>query len=138
MSTHSPAAHTPPHWWLIGDAAALVTISALSAATMAVAHHITGRVWVVGVVLGMVAAMVVQMALASVAGLLLGSIETQVPSTLGGMLAAMAVCALGFAFHLRLVETFAIGAALGLLVVLWLDRYRRACERDLVINQECS
>lgn len=133
-SCPSALGHALPHWWLIADAAALVIVSALSATTMTISHRVTDSLWL-AVILGMIAAMGVQMALAFAAGLALGSIETQVPATIGGMLAAMAVCVAGSVLHLTATEGFAVGMATGLAVFLWLDRYRRACDRDLAFGR---
>lgn len=124
-------------WWQIGDAAALLAATALSAATMAVAHQVTDSPWI-AVTLGMVAATVVQMTFAFAAGLLLGSIETQVPAMLGGMLASMGICAAGAFIHVQVVEAIGIGTAVGLTVLLMLNRYRRVCQRGLTAWKECA
>lgn len=141
MTTHqerlrqSTCGQTFRRWWLIGDGAALVAISGLSAVTMSVSHRMIESMWLAAI-FGMIAAMVVQMTLATSIGLLLGSIETQVPSTLGGMMAAMGVCIAGPVVHVRLIEASALGVAVGLGLVLWLDRYRRTCERAPVFEPE--
>lgn len=135
--SHGPTRTWPRFWWHTGDWAAVVVVSALSAATMAVAHQATSLTWV-AIVLGMVAAMMVQVACASVMGLLLGSIETQVPAMLSGMVASMGVCAAGVLTHVQATDAMAIGAVLGLAVLLMLDRYRRACESGVVFARELS
>jgi len=124
-------------WWQVGDAAALLAATALSAATMAGAHQVTHSPWI-AVVLGMVAATAVQMTFAFSAGMLLGSIETQVPAMLGGMLASMGICAAGAFIHVQVVDAVGIGTAIGLTVLLMLNRYQRLCQRGLAAWKECS
>ena len=135
--SHGPTRTWPRFWWHTGDWAAVVVVSALSAATMAVAHQVTSLTWV-AIVLGMVAAMMVQVACASVMGLLLGSIETQVPAMLSGMVASMGVCAAAVLTHVQAIDAMAIGAVLGLAVLLMLDRHRRACESGVLFARELS
>lgn len=127
----APSSTPPLSWWLFGDAAALVLISALSAATMALSHAVANSSWL-AVVVGMIAAMAVQMALAFAGSLVLGSIETQVPAMLGGMLAPMAVCLVSPVTHLTVSQGALVGMAAGLVLVIWLDRYRRSCIRNAV------
>lgn len=121
-------------WWRIGDATALIAVSGLSAATMALTHQVFEST-VVSVLLGMVAATIVQMTFAFVASFLLGTIETQVPAMVGGMLAPMGICAAGLLVHVPALEAFAMGAVFGLALVLALERYRRACECGAVFDR---
>lgn len=122
-------------WWRIGDATALIAVSGLSAATMALTHQVLESP-LVSVLLGMVAATIVQMTFSFVASFLLGTIETQVPAMVGGMLAPMGVCATGLLVHVPAPEASAIGVAFGLALVLALERYRRTCEGGAAFDRE--
>jgi hypothetical protein len=131
--TSSPVSHDV--WWRLGDAIALVTVSGLAAAVMSLAHQVFGTL-IVSVVLGMVAATVVQMVFSFVASFLLGTIETQVPAMVGGMLAPMGICAAGLLVHVPTHDAFAIGAAFGLGLVFALERYRRTCATGAAFDRE--
>lgn len=78
-------------------------------------------------VLGMVAAMGVQMVLAVLAAPVLGSIETMVPSMIVGMLGPMQLCAIELVgYHATRATGVLAGAAFGLAIFIVLRLWGRS------------
>ncbi len=117
--------------FLVLDGIFLMVVGATSLLAMHWAHDF-GWPFPVEALLGMAAAMAVQVTLALLVAPLLGSIESMVPSMVVAMLAPMALCGL----HLLEVEPSraacaGLGALLGLLASGMIDWYGVAFRRRL-------
>lgn len=115
----------------IGDGVFLMVVGGLTAVIM---HSIHGTRWnyLVCMLLGMAATVLVQMLLAWAVSPLLGSIESMVPSMLVGMFSPMLICGLHlFGCEVAHSDAGALGAAAGLVVFVLLERYAAACRRAL-------
>lgn len=92
-----PSSHVPSRWRTIlfgtGDLLFLVAVGMVATVVMHGLHQL-GWNFTVTCLLGMVAAMLIQMLMAFCAAPLLGSIETMVPSMVVGMVSPMSVCTL--------------------------------------------
>lgn len=111
------------------DLVFLVTISGISVAAMHLAHMI-GWPFVIEMLIGMVGAMLLQVALAALVAPLLGSIESAVPSMVVAMTTPMVLCALHMVgCRPEWAACLAIGAGLGALAYLLLAAYGAACRR---------
>jgi hypothetical protein len=105
----------------LADALFLMIVGSASNSAMHLVHALE---WNFGItlLLGMAAAMGVQMSLAVLAAPVLGSIETMVPSMIVGMLSPMQLCAIEFfGYHVAPRRGILAGAAFGLatFIVLW-------------------
>ncbi len=110
----------------LADAVFLMGVGSAANATMMFVHSLEWNC-VGTLVLGMVAAMGVQMILATIAAPVLGSIETMVPSMVVGMFSPMLICVMeairGGSMYGRAAGS---GAAFGLLVFVTLSVWARA------------
>lgn len=124
----SPSRHQITTLFTIADALFLILVGGAANVAMVFVHSLDWgcvTTWLTG----MVAAMIAQITLATIATPILGSIETMVPSMVVGMVVPMQVClfeAFGGRFTYR--DAAAFGAASGLLVFtilsLWARRHR--------------
>lgn len=115
----------------VGD---MVFLSGVGAATTALMHlmHDTRWSFALCLLLGMVAAMLLQTLMALVATPLLGSIEAMIPSMALAMIAPMSVCALHLADREPTLLSAALGGALfGVAVFLWVQFYGVASRHRL-------
>jgi hypothetical protein len=113
----------------IGDLLFLALVGAATMAAMHLAHMIEWG-FVVAMAIGMAGAMLVQLALATLAAPLLGSIEAMAPSMLLAMLAPTSVCLLhGTGCALPWGATLWLGAVAGMLGHLLLAIYGISCRR---------
>ena len=113
----------------IGDAALLVIVAVAGTWVMHRVHE-TGVGFLAAVLLGMSAAMIVQIVLAVVASPLLGSIESMVPSAVVGMTVPGLVCAaalVGAGWHRSTL--LATAALFALAFSAWLKLYAWRCRR---------
>lgn len=111
------------------DGVFLALVGASSLVAMHSAHDLEWP-FAVEALIGMVAAMAVQVLLALLVAPLLGSIESMVPSMIVAMLAPMSLCGL----HMLGIEPArpgctALGAVLGLVASMLLHGYGRRCRR---------
>lgn len=114
-----------------GDLLFLVGVGAVATLTMHGMHQL-GWNFAVTCVVGMAAAMAVQMLMAFCAAPLLGSIETMVPSMVVGMISPMSVCALHlFGREPDCIVAMFGGAAFGLAMFLFVEIYGVGVKRSL-------
>ena len=114
----------------LGDALFLMVVGSASNSAMHLVHDFE---WNMGMtlVLGMAAAMGVQMVLATLAAPVLGSIESMVPSMIVGMLSPMQLCVVELlGYHVTRATGVLAGAAFGLatftVLRLWGQRRGRS------------
>lgn len=112
----------------MGDLLLLVTTSALAAGIVAVVHAAIG-VFIVAALAGMVAGMAAQMLVAAVAAVVLGSIETMVPTMIAGMAATGLVCVVGLIVPISHDQAIWLGVAAGLVTFAALACYSSCCHR---------
>ena len=117
----------------IADALFLMLVGAASNSAMHLVHMLEWS-FATTIIVGMVAAMAVQMTLAFLAAPLLGSIETMVPSMIVGMLSPMQLCAVELiGSHPTRTAGSLAGAAFGLatfaILRIWGRRYSHALRR---------
>lgn len=115
----------------IADCAFLGLVGAISLIAMHAAHMLEWP-FLVEMLIGMIVAMVAQIALAWLVAPLLGSIESMTPSMLVAMIAPMAVC-LGHAMgsELEWPACLIAGFAAGVLALCVLSLYGAHCRRML-------
>lgn len=116
----------------VGDCFFLIVVGMLATVTMHFVHQ-TGWNMAISSLVGMVAAMTIQMVLAFCASPILGSIETMTPSMILGMISPMSICALhmigcGSSVTLAL----ALGAAFGIGMFVFVDLYGAKVRRLLM------
>lgn len=116
----------------MGDLLFLIVVGMLATLAMHLVHQ-AGWTMVISCLVGMVAAMTVQMVLAFCASPILGSIETMTPSMILGMISPMSICALhmigcGSSVTLAL----ALGAAFGIGMFVFVDLYSAKVRRLLM------
>lgn len=126
--------------FVLGDALFLMTVGSASTFAMHLVHTLEWNI-AVTLILGMAAAMGVQLVLATAAAPLLGSIETMVPSMIVGALSPMQLCAVELVgYHETRGIAILAGAAFGLATLIllqiwgrWRFRYlrRTASEREV-------
>lgn len=117
----------------VADALFLMVVGSASNSMMHLVHMLEWSL-ATTIVVGMAAAMAVQMALAFLAAPVLGSIETMVPSMIVGMLSPMQLCALELiGSHPSRTAGVLAGAAFGLatfaILRFWGRRYSHALRR---------
>jgi len=116
----------------MGDLLFLIVVGMLATLAMHLVHQ-AGWNMVISCLVGMVAAMTVQMVLAFCASPILGSIETMTPSMIVGMISPMSICALhmigcGSSATLAL----ALGAAFGVGTFVFVEFYGARVRRELM------
>lgn len=112
-----------------GDAAFLLTTGVTSVYAMYLVHKF-GLNFALTAIVGMAAAMLVQILLSIIVTPVLGSIETSVPSMVVAMLAPMAVCALELFGHMPTSkECLILGVAFGLSIFVFMRHYDLRCRR---------
>ena len=109
----------------LADLLFLMFSAALAAETLAASHRLIGS-FIAAAVMGMVAAMGLQMLIAAAAAPVLGSIESMVPSMIAGMLATGLVCALAFVTPVHGHAVW-LGAAAGAISWAGLRAFERRC-----------
>jgi len=110
-----------------GDLVFLALVSVLTTLTMHVVHE-TGWPFLVCMLVGMAAAMIVQTLLAIGVAPLLGSIESMVPSMMIAMIAPMSVCTLHLCGWKPMAAACAtIGAVFGVGLFVFVRGYGAAC-----------
>lgn len=115
----------------LADALFLMIVGLASNSAMHLIHTLEWNI-ALTLVLGMAAAMAVQMALAVLATPVLGSIETMVPSMIVGMLSPMQLCAVELiGYHPPPVTGVLAGAAFGLATFAALRSWGRSHSRFL-------
>lgn len=117
----------------IADAVFLMVVGSASNSVMHLVHMLEWS-FATTIVVGMAAAMAVQMALAFLAAPVLGSIETMVPSMIVGMLSPMQLCAFELiGSHPSQIAGVLAGAVFGLATFatlrFWGRRHRHALRR---------
>lgn len=109
-----------------GDLLLLIGSTTIAARTAAAAHQFIGS-FVIAALVGMTLAMAVQMVIAALSAVLLGSIETMVPSMVGGMLATALICLGGLVMPIPHMHAVWLGAGTGVVTFAGLALYGRRC-----------
>lgn len=118
---HARSAQRISTIFVLGDALFLMTVGSGSTFAMHLVHTLEWNI-AVTLILGMAAAMGVQLVLAAAAAPLLGSIETMVPSMIVGMLSPMQLCAVELVgYHETRRMAVLAGAAFGLATLVLLQ-----------------
>ena len=115
----------------LADALFLMIVGSASNSAMHLVHALEWN-FSITLLLGMAAAMGIQMVLAVLAAPVLGSIETMVPSMIVGMLSPMQLCAIELVgYHAARATGVLAGAALGLAIFIVLRLWGRCRSRSL-------
>lgn len=115
----------------IGDLLFLVAVGVVTTLVMHGMHQL-GWNFAVTSLVGMAAAMLIQMLMAFCAAPLLGSIETMTPSMIVGMASPMSVCTLHmFGCELNCTLALVLGAAFGAVMFILLIIYGAMVKRFL-------
>ncbi len=120
-----------PNLFRIGDFLFLITVGIITTLTMHFTHQL-GWNFIITSVIGMLAAMLVQMLMALCAAPLLGSIETMTPSMVIGMISPMSVCTL----HMLGCESkcevaLLLGTLFGAVMFAFVEYYGAVVKRSL-------
>lgn len=114
-----------------GDGAFLIVVGVAGTLAMQLVHRL-GWHFALSLLVGMVAAMIIQSLLAMAVAPILGSIESMVPSMLVAMLMPMTVCAFDMiGLELTTLRIVALGSGGGFAGFLLLTAYGCRCRKAL-------
>jgi hypothetical protein len=120
--------------FFVSDLAFLVLAGIAATLTMHLIHQLEWH-FIPTCVIGMIAAMLVQMLMAFAVAPLLGSIESMVPSMIVAMVSPMTICVLHlFGCESTWVLAAAIGSVFAVITFTFIQFYARSC-RDVLARQ---